>query len=89
MRETLHAWDGGPLPGSDRRSCRVRARYSRKGITAVMRKQLRAQFGRRYPFCWWSQPAADSNSAAGYPAVKAVLQRGVATSDRDELTSTG
>ena len=33
--------------------------------------------------------AADSSSAAGYPAVRVVLQRGVATSGRDELTPTG
>ena len=36
-----------------------------------------------------ASPAPDSNSAALYPAVKGALQRGVATSDRDELTSTG
>ena len=33
--------------------------------------------------------AADSSSAAGYPAVRVVLQRGMATSGRDELTPTG
>ena len=33
--------------------------------------------------------AADSSSAAGYPAVRVVRQRGMATSGRDELTPTG